>query len=282
MSSRNTVLLIVKQSPGIDYNELLSKIAGNYSNINSARAALSRTLKDLSALGLIVKKSSRVFLTNKGKVLLGREMKNKLILKLNDAVLFDEDAKNIESIVQYLSTTIQRSEKDKDLLNVARDSISFFVADLENIESKLEEKTKKFEYMKNAFSKQINTLRELNFRDSFGMNWSREAKNKIIAISKKIRGKEIFVESNNEYLLKIFAENLNGKKKGNDVFFQKEKLPELLDDIEKEIERVEGLRITLFLEDFKIAVRGSALTFSGPWKKLKKVKPKKQVKAAVV
>ena len=51
MTTKNAILLIVKQNNGIDYNSLLNKFSSSYSNINSARAALSRSLKDLISFG---------------------------------------------------------------------------------------------------------------------------------------------------------------------------------------------------------------------------------------
>ncbi len=60
MTARNNVLLIIKQQPGIEYPSLLNKIASGYGSIKSARAALSRSTRYLSALGLVVKKDNRL------------------------------------------------------------------------------------------------------------------------------------------------------------------------------------------------------------------------------
>ncbi len=272
MTARETILLMVKHSDGIDYNELLSRTTSNYSNINSARAALSRSLKDLNALGLIEKEKQKIFITKAGEELLNKNMKNKLVLKLNESVLFDQQAKNVSQIVKNLATTIQRSEEDKDLLNVARNSVSFHVSDLEKIFKEVEDKKKKFEIVSSALENHIEKLKKLNFRDSFKFNWSKEAKEKILEIAKKTKQKEIFFESNSETLLNIIAENLEGKKKGDDVFFPKNKLKELLQDIESEFERNDKLVISIFVEDLKIKIEESVVEFSGPFKKIKKFK----------
>ena len=66
MTARNSILLIVKQQPGIEYNSLLNKIAGSYGSIESARAALSRSIRYLAALGLIARKKNKLFATGKG------------------------------------------------------------------------------------------------------------------------------------------------------------------------------------------------------------------------
>ncbi|MEM4363687.1 MAG: hypothetical protein QXS90_00245, partial [Candidatus Diapherotrites archaeon] len=83
MTTKSAILLIVKQNPGIDYNSMLGKFASSYSNLNSARAALSRSLKDLSALGMIEKKENKFYLLEKGQAEIYSAMKNKLVLNIN-------------------------------------------------------------------------------------------------------------------------------------------------------------------------------------------------------
>ena len=80
MTTKNAILLIVKQNPGIDYNSLLTKFASSYSNANSARAALSRSLKDLTTFGLLRKTDNKYFLMEKGQGEIHSEIKNKLAL----------------------------------------------------------------------------------------------------------------------------------------------------------------------------------------------------------
>lgn len=90
MTNKNAVLLIIKQNNGIEYNDLLNKIAATYSNINSARAALSRTVKDITALGLVVRQGDKLFISQKGLTETNKEMKNKLLLKLNETIKWFE------------------------------------------------------------------------------------------------------------------------------------------------------------------------------------------------
>ena len=67
MTTKNAILMIVKQNSGIDYNSLLNKFASSYTNANSARAALSRSLKDLTAFGFLARKGNRFYLLEKGE-----------------------------------------------------------------------------------------------------------------------------------------------------------------------------------------------------------------------
>ena len=66
MTFNNNILLIVRQSDGIDYNDLFSKIMPQYKNEASAKSALSRALKDLSSFGLVKRDGRKIFITDKG------------------------------------------------------------------------------------------------------------------------------------------------------------------------------------------------------------------------
>jgi len=100
---------MIKQTPGIDYNSLLNRVSANYSNVNSARAALSRAIKDLAIFGLVRKQQNRFFATDKAVLLVNSEMKNKLVLKLNQAIA----SKKPETVYQLELTekNIQPSNK---------------------------------------------------------------------------------------------------------------------------------------------------------------------------
>ncbi len=56
------------------------------------------------------------------------------------------------------------------------------------------------------------------------------------------------------------------------MFFFKKKLKELLKDIETEIERIENLHLTFFVQLFKIELKNTTLAFSGPYNKLEQFK----------
>ena len=100
MTARNSILLIVKQQPGIEYNELLNRIAGSYGSIESARAALSRSIRYLTALGLIARRGNSLFATGKGKALLNSEMQNKLLLRLNELMAKKDVSANFDKAVE--------------------------------------------------------------------------------------------------------------------------------------------------------------------------------------
>ncbi|MCX6799440.1 MAG: hypothetical protein NTW59_05095, partial [Candidatus Diapherotrites archaeon] len=130
MTARNNMLLIIKQHPGIEYPALLNKIAATYGSLESARAALSRSIRYLSALGFVARKENRLFATSKGTASLGTEMRNKLILRLNETVGAQDSLQKIDSIVEMLHTLIERSKQDSDLLRSAKGSAGFYISDI--------------------------------------------------------------------------------------------------------------------------------------------------------
>jgi len=188
MASRDSILLILKQRQGIAYTELLANVLGDYSNINSARAALSRTLKNLESLGLIRRKKGQIFLTDKGTAMLFQGMKNKLILRLNESIT----QKNISGLVTQLSVLIERSKADSELLKIARESARFYISDLNAISEKTEKQIKQLTYLNEILKRHIMSLKAMNFRDR--AFFQRKHLGRLIAmLTKKEAPKELVV-----------------------------------------------------------------------------------------
>jgi hypothetical protein len=166
MTTKNAVLLIIKQFPGIDYNTLVSKIASDYGSVNSARAALSRALKDMNALGLVGKRDNRWFVLEKGTLVLNSEMKNKLLFKLNTTVSASRAEHEIDSIVEQLSTLIERSKNDADLLRAAKTAVRFSLSDLSAIAVSATARQQQLAYLADVLDKQVKSLQELDFLDT--------------------------------------------------------------------------------------------------------------------
>jgi superfamily II helicase len=203
MTSRNSILLILKQRQGIAYTELLASILGDYSNINSARAALSRTLKDLEALGLIRRKGNTIFLTDKGLATLFQEMKNKLILRLNESIM----QSNASELVKQLSVLIERSKADSELLKIAKESARFYTSDLEAISKETEKKIRQLNYINKVLKKHIRALKEMGFKDR--AFFKREDLDKALSLLiKKEKPTELIITAS-ESTLKELSELLN-------------------------------------------------------------------------
>ncbi|MFA6268494.1 MAG: hypothetical protein WCW13_05140 [archaeon] len=164
MTFNNSVLLIVKQSPGIDYNDLLTRIAPRYKNPASAKSALARSLKDLVSFGLMKKEGTKFFITDKGFSSMNIEMKDKLVLRLNEEM--KHPLTNLEEILRFLVILSQRGNQDKDLLNNAKENASFTIKDIHELQSKIRAQRKHLKKMALLLEQQSLKLKELDFNDS--------------------------------------------------------------------------------------------------------------------
>lgn len=163
MTSKTSILLIVSQSPGIDYQALLSKIAPNYANLNSARAALSRVLKDAVSFGMVTKQNHQLFLTDKGSASLKVKMHDKLILKLNQLMNVRSVASNPDPLVQHFSVLLERGKMDPRLFDNARASVNFSVDEVQKVHEGVKQNIKHMEYLEKSLANQLQSLRDLNF-----------------------------------------------------------------------------------------------------------------------
>jgi hypothetical protein len=163
MTSKTSILLIIQQSPGIDYQALLAKVAPNYANLNSARAALSRVLKDAVSFGMVNRQDHQLFLTDKGMAGLKVKMHDKLILKLNQLMKIRSVSANPDPLVQHLSVLLERGKMDPRLLDNARASVNFSVTDLDKVHVGLMENIRHLSYVEKTLETQIRALREMNF-----------------------------------------------------------------------------------------------------------------------
>ncbi len=164
MTFNNSVLLILKQNNGIEFNDLLSRISPRYKNRSSAFSALSRSLKNLESLGKIKRKNSSIFITDKGLASIHIEMREKLVLKLNEAM--KDPVNNLEEIVQLLIVFTERANESKDLLLNARENALFSIKDLSDLQDKIEFKKEFLDKMASLIGVQEERLRELNFNDN--------------------------------------------------------------------------------------------------------------------
>lgn len=163
MTSKTSILLIVSQNQGIDYQALLSKIAPNYANLNSARAALSRVLKDAVSFGMLTKQNHQLFLTDKGSSSLKVKMHDKLVLKLNQLMNVRSVSSNPDPLVQHLSILLERGKMDPRLFDNARASVNFSVDDVFKVHEGVKQNIKHLEYLEKSLSNQLQSLRDLNF-----------------------------------------------------------------------------------------------------------------------
>ncbi len=254
MTQKNSVLLIIKQNPGIEYTALLSKISSNYATLNSARAALSRSLKDLLAFGLAQRQEKRFFATEKGAAQVNSEMKTKLLLKLNQTVNSKNAVQQIDTIIEQLSILIERGKQDADLLKAARGSTEFMLSDLHAVAEQLDKRILQLNYLKEIFAKQIETLKQLDFNDQKKFVWDSRSIEFLKALCQKSETKELLFETANAQLLEQMSLALNEKPKTNSLQLSKEKMPLLLSAIETEAKKNLSLRANIYFSGLKVRI----------------------------
>lgn len=178
MTLNNSILLLIKQNPGIDYNDLYAKIASRYKNSASAKSALMRGLKDMTSFGLIKREGTKLLITDKGLSSMSIEMKDKLVLKLNQEMKKPLD--KLDDIVKFLVILSQRAVQDKDLLNNAKENASFTINDIIELRKDIKVKRKYLKKMGELLEQQIEKLKELDFNDSSVLTFDESFTEKII------------------------------------------------------------------------------------------------------
>ncbi len=289
MNARNSILLIIKQQPGIEYNSLLNKIVGSYGSIESARAALSRSIRYLTALGLVARKGNKLFATGKGMALLSNEMQNKLLLKLNDLMEKKDVSARFENVVELLQTLIERSKQDKDLLLAAKGSVDFYISDLAFLEKDVEKRVHRMQYLHRIFEQQVTALKELGFFDFKDLVWDSDSKKTIKLIAKKAKVNVFTVECFDEEFRKKAAEHFSAKGRQNDLFLEAKQLGPFLNFVENnsklknnlKIEnnsKIEKNAVNLFLGGIKIKIDFPRIFVTAPYKQLQGLLKKKDKK----
>lgn len=250
MTFNNSVLLIVKQSPGIDYNNLFTRTSTRYKNPSSAKSALARALKDLISFGQLKKEGNRFFVTDKGLSTINIEMKDKLVIKLNDEMKKPLD--NLEDIVKLLVILSQRGQADKDLLNNAKENASFTIREVDELQVKIRSQRKYLKKMSFLLEQQSLKLKELDFNDSIEFVFDDSFASKLNLYAK---GQKIIVETKDNDVLSKTPEHW---KKQGVISVEGDNIPLLM----QVLASVPSAKAVLYLPSIKINLMvGKAICF---------------------
>lgn len=266
MTTKNSVLLIVKQFPGIEYNGVLNKISGNYGSVNSARAALSRALKDMNALGWIAKRDNHWFVTDKGQLILNSEMKNKLLFRLNQTV-HEEPLSEIDSIVEQLSILIERSKNDPDLLKAAKNAIRFSLSDLSSISEKVKARQSQLLYLSEVLEKQIKSLQELDFFDTRMVSPREKTLSLLQDIASKTNASELFLSAA-PMVIEPLAAQLNEKPAQDNLTITQKNFPAFFDYLAGQFQQEQLLPLTITVAPYTIRITNTQASVTAPYAKL--------------
>ncbi len=257
MTFNNSVLMIVKQTPGIEYNDLLSKISQRYKNPASAKSSLARALKDMASFGLIKREGTRLFVTDKGLASMSIEMKDKLVLRLNEEM--KRPLGSLNDIVRLLIVLSQRGSQDKDLLNNAKENASFSIEDIEELRRKIRAERKHLKKMSLLLEQQATKLRELDFNDTAKIPFDEQVASKIGLFCK---GQKIIVETKDNDILSKIPEHW---KKQGIISVEGENIPLLTQLLASML----SIKATLYLPGIKVILMAGNATLFGAHKALK-------------
>ncbi|MBU0635694.1 hypothetical protein KKE06_01585 [Candidatus Micrarchaeota archaeon] len=273
MTAKNAILLIIKQAPGIEYNTLLSKITPNYGSVNSARAALSRAIKDMNAIGLVERKENRFFATEKGQVQIHSEMKNKLLLKLNQTIQAKNSFQNIDSIVEQLAVLIERGKADPDLLKAAKNATQFSIEELRKTNEQLKKRSHQLNYFQEILGKQIETLQQLDFKDSVELAFDSNSLEKLKPILNQLESQEIVIDCNQQSFLESLAQELNEKTKTGTFIVPKQKLEPLFDSLLEQAKQ-NPFQATIRISKLDLEINPPKCILTGPHSQLEPFRKK--------
>jgi hypothetical protein len=256
MTFKNSVLINIKKNPGIDYSDLLSRLSLQYKNPSSANSALNRAIKNMVSFGLIKREGSKLFVTDKGSASITVEMKDKLILRLNEEM--KKSFPNPEEVIQYLIILHQRSLQDSDLINTARQNATFTIRDLELYRKRIFERRRFLKKMNLLIKQNIENLKELDFNDSLEFVFDGAFVSRVVGFS---ANDKLVVETNDESLIsKVPVHWL----KQNTITVEKESISLLL----QLLLSVPSLKATLYFSGVKAILFSGKITCFGSYKTL--------------
>lgn len=257
MTFSNSVLLIVKQSQGIEYNDLYARISNRYNSPASAKSSLARALKDLVSFSLLKKEGTKYFITDKGLASMNIEMKDKLVLRLNEEM--KHPLNNLDNILRLLVVLSQRGTADKDLLNNAKENASFSIKDVDELRVKIRAQRKYLKKMSLLLEQQSEHLKELDFNDSSEFTFDEAFASKATLFA---NGKKIVVETKDNDLLSKIPEHW---KKQAVISAEGENIPLLI----QVLLSIPSAKATLYLPGVKVSIMAGKATCFATHKTLK-------------
>ncbi len=275
----DSILLQINQKK-TTFNELLTRIIPNYSSVESARAALSRVIKNLVSFEYIQKVEDFYEITDKGKKIVETKLQDKMlnnINSINDLLQKSAPAKSLQyldDIVRNFQIFLERSKEDQTLLKIGKTSATFYISDLEDIKTNVNSRLTKFEQ---SLERQIQSLKELNFEDQFVINLDNNAFELIkdLSITNNITELVIDCDKTDINSGMLFETHCEFTKKPDNVFVLK------LIDIEilrklllSKLDIIMQTRFKIYIKEVVIYLRVGRLYFTGPYSQITAIKEK--------
>lgn len=279
MALSDSILLQISQNK-TNYNDLLTKMVSNYSSVNSAKAALSRALKNLVAFGEVEKNKEDYFLTEKGRQTIDSKLKNKLVININDLLERSKKKSSLEhvdEIVKNLQIFLERSKQDPSLLKTGKTSSNFYIKDLEILKKEIDSSLSHYAYISSILSNHIKILQEENFEDYLILNIDNIFFSCFSYLIEMYNIEDLTIDCSNQYPQTInFFENNQIFIKKND-FTYKLSLKDFnnfknlfLNDFESTL----SIRFKIYINEVLVRFSFGKVYFFGPFNTIKKISEK--------
>jgi len=277
MTLLDSILLQINQKK-TSFNELLTRIIPNYSSTESARAALSRVIKNLVSFEYIKKTEDFYEITEKGKKIVEEKLQDKMlnnINSINDILQKNQPSKSLQSlddIVRNLQIFLERSKEDQTLLKIGKTSAAFFISDLEDIKTNVNSRLTNFNL---SFERQIQALKDLNFEDQFIINLDNSAFELIKDLSITNNISELVIDCDKTDINSgmLFETHNEFIKKPDNVFVLK------LNDIEllrklllSRLDIIMQTKFKIYIKEIAIYLKVGRLYFAGPYNQIATIK----------
>jgi len=250
----------------------------NYKSSDSAKAALSRALKNLISFGEIEKKDDFYILTEKGRHTVDSKLKNKILIIINELLSKSKKTNSlqyIDDIIKNIHVFIEKSKTDPSLIKIAKTSSTFYISDLDYLKEDIEKKVTHYNHLLEILEKQVSILKEENFEDFYSINLDENAFAHVVNFCKLTNLADITIDCDKDSpeTILLFVKNNKFIRKSDYIFsipltnvFELKKI--LLSNFENTIQA----KFKIYLNDILIKTSFGKLYFFGPFNLISKIK----------
>jgi len=250
----------------------------NYSSTASARAALSRAIKNLVAFEHIVKKEDFYEITDKGKKIVESKLKNKMLIIINDLLKKSKATTNLvhlDDIIKNIQIFLERSKEDPTLLMAGKSSATFYISDLDELKESIEKRISNLNRLGQALDKQILSLKELNFEDMVISNLDSAAFEIIAKLIDLYSVNEIIIDCDKDDINSglLFENHYEFIRKPDNVFILKaEDLNALKKLVLTNLESIMQTRFKIYIKEAIIYLKLGKLYYTAPYEIINQIR----------
>lgn len=272
----DSVLLQVSQKK-TSYNDLLTKMLSNYSTTGSAKAALSRVLKNLIAFGQLEKKDDFYYLTEKGQSIVDSKLKNKILININNLLkesIRTNSLEHVDDIVKNLQMFFEKSKEDPSLLKVGKTSSNFYISDLVSLRKELDNSIVHYAHLSEILNNQINILQEQDFEEVAVFNLNKEVFKYITKLCKKNKIQELELKCSKEYpeTIKLFESEKFFIKKSEFIYkLNTQDIIKLKKRLLNDFELAIQVRFKVYINEVLVRFSFGKVYFFGPYSIISKL-----------